>query len=581
VNARFTSVIRYGALCWPILVVVALLWAQVVPCWYVTPDSAVYIELGRNLAAGHGYVYNGEPYFVYPPVFAALLALGIRLFGDSMVMMRAVMVLAAMGFLACSLVVIRKVVGWRWALFLTLLFGLSTQIVYQVAYVLSDFPGALTAVLALAALVRLERARNAHGRVGPWAALAAVLVLLAVATRMANVGIVVGVVVQFFVLRSDRFSKATLRTALPLIAVPLLGLALWYMARFSTGTAYERMPVVVLLHDYKDWDSGYLGPAGLAWRVVQNVGRWFSVLGSVMVSMKPTVVTACLKWAATTLFVVGLGVKLVQRRGPIEAFTLGMLALLLITPFTDQLIGRYYLPLGPFLLMYVYEGVVWLVGMARRLRPRTRAALAYGVGAVLLVPVVLELAGLRPLGGPQHPFGSPKILAFALAFAASMVVGLSRKVASCPRALFLPVCGALLLAFWVHQTTFQSVVWVQRQHDLVAAGETRFLPDKRVLAVADELARRAAPGDALVSRVPTLYRGLTDLRGYWLPLTRDRERVLGVLDKGQWVIIDLDRREDDTFARPVIKDHPERFELAYESGRIKLYHRTSPDEGDE
>ncbi|MBN1918302.1 MAG: hypothetical protein JW889_10355 [Verrucomicrobia bacterium] len=582
-NARFVNLVRSGALCWPILVVVALLWAQVVPCTCVYPDSHVYIELGRNLAAGRGYVYNDEPYFIYPPVFPAMLAAGIRLFGDSMVMMRAIMALAAMAFLAVSFVVIRKVAGWRWALFLVVLFGLSTQFVYRVAYVLSDLPGALMAVLALAALMGVERARNerAHnacGAVGAWTALAAVLTLLAVATRMANIGIVVGVVVQLLVLRHDRFSKATLRTALPLIALPLAGLALWYVARFTTGTAYARMPIVVLLRDYKDWDSGYLGPLGLAWRVVQNLGLWLSTLGSVVISMQPTVITTCLKWAATGLFLVGLCAKLVQRRGPIEAFTLGMLAVLFITPFTDQLISRYFLPLGPFLLMYVYEGVVWLVGLAQRLPSRPRAVLSYSLGVLLLVPVALELVGLRPLGGPQHPFGSPKILLFALAFAASMLVGLSPGLTARLRVLFLVACGALLLAFWAHTTTFASVIWVQEQRALAGDGDPLLIRDERVRQITDALKRVASPDEAVVSSRPALYRGLTGLRAYWFPLTRDQDQVLSAFGKARWIIVDLGRRDDRAFAQPVIETHPELFELADESDGLKLYRRTAHEE---
>jgi hypothetical protein len=104
-----------------------------------------------------------------------------------------------------------------------------------------------------------------------------------------------------------------------------------------------------------------------------------------------------------------------------------------------------------------------------------------------------------------------------------------------------------------------------------------FLGDEDVLDVSKELKRLAGPDDAVVSSRPTLYRGLTGLRSYRFPLTRDRERVLAALEKGQWVIIDLRCREDRAFALPVIEAHPEHFGVEAQGTRVALYRRTSND----
>ena len=92
---RLRPLITYGALLWPGLLVAALIAWQVMPCFYMSADSAAYVELARSLASGRGYTFNEEPFFGYQPVFPGILALGIVILGDSVLMMRIVVALSA------------------------------------------------------------------------------------------------------------------------------------------------------------------------------------------------------------------------------------------------------------------------------------------------------------------------------------------------------------------------------------------------------------------------------------------------------------------------------------------------------
>jgi len=47
--------------------------------WYVTPDSALYLMLGENLADGRGYTLWGEPHRLVPPGYPLLIAAQKRL----------------------------------------------------------------------------------------------------------------------------------------------------------------------------------------------------------------------------------------------------------------------------------------------------------------------------------------------------------------------------------------------------------------------------------------------------------------------------------------------------------------------
>jgi hypothetical protein len=50
--------------------------------WQMTPDSALYLALGRNLATGHGYSYNGAPHDMVYPGLPFVLAGLYKIFGS-------------------------------------------------------------------------------------------------------------------------------------------------------------------------------------------------------------------------------------------------------------------------------------------------------------------------------------------------------------------------------------------------------------------------------------------------------------------------------------------------------------------
>jgi hypothetical protein len=561
------SAIKTGALLWPGLVVAGLILVQVQPCWRVTPDSAVYIELGRNLASGRGYIYNEEPFYGYPPVFPALLAVAISLFGDTYLVMRALMAVLALAFLGVSWLLLRRYVGWRVALFLVWLYGLGPG-PRPVRFILSDIPGALFAVLALLALLRFEQTDHRRGRFGGAALLAAGATLLAVATRLANLTVVGAVILAFFVMRRDRFSRKTLCTVLPLALVVLGAFVAWNVVRLSSGVSFHRHPMIALLQERWDWDSGYLGPLGLLWRTLTHLGIVFRKASSFLVLYTGTI-SPWLRRLPVLLFVVGLAVGLVRRRGLLEAFTLCVVLVAAATPFVGQ--GqRYYLAIGPLLFLYAYEGTVWLVVLVARLAKERRDLVGYAIGCLLLLPVVLMVAEVGPLGRAGDWFKSAVRVAFAVAFAASMLVGLLGEGRLSFRRLFLPVAATILLVVWA---TVQLGLVVPRISRQVKADRRQavYYQYPRILTTAAELKRLANPDDVCISSVPSLYRGLTQLRSYWFPFRHDLEVVREGLTRGDWVVLNLGMPPDKRFALPAIEEQPDRFELVLEDGPMRLY----------
>jgi 4-amino-4-deoxy-L-arabinose transferase-like glycosyltransferase len=579
--------ITYGAMLWPGLLVAALIAWQVMACFYMSADSAAFVELGRSLASGHGYTFNEEPFFGYPPVFPAVLALGILIFGDSVLMMRIVVALSAGGFLAASYFLMRRLVSWRAALFAVWCFGLSAVLADWMPYLMADMTGALVGTLALLAILRVERTDKPRGRFGWPTALAVALTVLAVLTRTAYVALAGAVVLSAFILRRDRLSRGTLRTMLPIVVAVLACVAIWFSLRFTSGSPFHRMPYLPLLESHKDWDSGYLGPLGLASRTVESVPVWLAIFSRVLF-VGASSVSRWVGWVLVGLFLLGLGVGFVRRRGLVEAFTLAVLVLPLGTPFAASG-ARYYIVIGPLAFMYVYEAVAWLGGLTRRLGPRPRVAIGYALGGVGLLVIVLMFFGTGPLGGSLAWFADWRRAIVALAFAGGLLVALGGDGRWTPRRLFLPATAALLVAVWAAVQLGTVVPQIsllrkaERGHDMI-------YEHAEIGEIARRLRTLAAPGDTCVSSEPRLYRGLTGLRAYRFPFTRDQNRVLEALKLGDWIVLDLRLRpgssdanpqyvrpEDATFARPVIEAHPDLFRREAEAiledgqGRVQLY----------
>jgi 4-amino-4-deoxy-L-arabinose transferase-like glycosyltransferase len=135
-------------------------------------DAALYVGLGRSLAAGEGYTYLGEAFFTRPPGLPWL----ISLFGagpfEPGPLNRMMMLLAAAAVAAVAWALGRSRGAW-WGLGAALLAGTSPGWVMQFNTVLAEFPFVVLAYLCVALLAREPSSRV--GAVGSGAAAGALL----------------------------------------------------------------------------------------------------------------------------------------------------------------------------------------------------------------------------------------------------------------------------------------------------------------------------------------------------------------------------------------------------------------------
>ena len=116
--------------------------------WHVGADSALYVSLGRNLATGEGYTYQGEPHTWVEPGLPLLIAASFKVFGVD-VLWPVNLVMLGLGLVSLFLIyrLFERHAGRPVAVMITGLTGIAEvffQYVYEIRTDIPFFVGLLT-----------------------------------------------------------------------------------------------------------------------------------------------------------------------------------------------------------------------------------------------------------------------------------------------------------------------------------------------------------------------------------------------------------------------------------------------------
>mgnify|MGYP001029782097 CR=1 FL=1 len=359
-------------------------------------DDAIYVSLGRSLAAGLGYVRYEDPRHPvepqYPPGLPSLVALVLWMGGD-LAALRVIplaftlisLVLADIYFrsrLACADV--DPCGPWRW---LALgLFGLNQLVVGYAGMVMSEAP---FICLTLAALVLLTpndegvtRSRQIARSVGLALALAA-----AVLFRTVGLALVVGAAA--WLMRRGRRTEALAVTSLtalllaPWLIYQRLATGHWFGAGYAVdviGQGHSSWPIILRPIDNLIQYATRLFPETLLPFFGQRVEALFSRF-----SLTPLLLAL---GATVTVAVIAGAIICARRRSLPDAWIAAAMALLLLAwPYRYT---RFALTILPIAIFY-------LLSTATALAPRRRGVL-YALAGLALAGLVLRdvVMVLRP-----------------------------------------------------------------------------------------------------------------------------------------------------------------------------------------
>ena len=140
--------------------------------WRVAPDTALYMELGRNLAEGNGFTYHGVKHNWYEPGLPYVINVSYRWFGvDNYVPLTLFMLACGAASLALVYHLFRIHAGRPTAVVMTVLLAVTETFYRYCFQIVTDTPflvGILSFLVGYEALVREDERESARRRWGPW-----------------------------------------------------------------------------------------------------------------------------------------------------------------------------------------------------------------------------------------------------------------------------------------------------------------------------------------------------------------------------------------------------------------------------
>lgn len=367
-----------------------IFWLLHNPYWVRHGDSEVFLSIARNLAAGEGYRFNGQPVAFVPPGWPLVLA-GVMKFTASLSILKLIPMAATIGFLLISYFLLLRVATPLIAAMCIITTALLEPVFSLGFLFFSDSLFALIVTAGVWTALKISDGKSSWA----WIALLVGLCVLSVMVRWAGLPFFayVGAAVLHGELK-PRWNRRWIAFGLSALATVLTFLMLRAMLRVDESQLDPRYDSFVaghysMLSQTADDDTyatrivrfgEWIG--GLLWRPMQtyrfsraldNAAGW-----GVSLLLLVVVVRACARrqwvWLGGGLYLVALGIN-----------------------WPDPM-SRYIIPLAPFILYGTYEAITTLTTRLARtdnLRLLTLNAFFAGILAINGVLYLMHVAVLR------------------------------------------------------------------------------------------------------------------------------------------------------------------------------------------
>ncbi|MBX6363315.1 MAG: glycosyltransferase family 39 protein [Gemmatimonadetes bacterium] len=337
------------------------------PTVFTGGDNASYLSLARSLLERHAYRSLWEPgaplHTQYPPVFPALIALGLLVGLKPWVGLKLIVLACSAVAVALSYLWLRRRGQPGVALAVGAILAASPGVLAQSHLELSDVPFWAFAMVALWAFERLGKGDRVRF------AIAVAATVLAYFTRSAGLPLVVAAGAWLAWRRCWR--------QLAIFAAVVLPLAFlwWLRAHEAGGVNYARLFWYV--NPYQP-ELGTIGPAGLLHRILENARRYLGTHLPVLLAERTGGALTALASLIAGLAVAGWVARL-RRPGVAELFFPLYVGLIFVWPevWSGE---RFLLPAVPLVLAYAGEALSWLAARVDR-----RAVVPVGVAATALL----------------------------------------------------------------------------------------------------------------------------------------------------------------------------------------------------
>lgn len=343
------------------------------PLWRPTPDSALYLALGKSLARGEGFTFNGSVNTSVTPGFPAILAALRLAFGEGLLAANLFVALCGLGSILAAYGTLARLTDRATAL--------AAAAVAAICYKYYEYSHTILTDVSFSLLFWLTAYCALRMLAGRWIWLAAVAALSAAAVMLRAPGVLLMLPMAAAVLL-HRASGQCLRRRLAAaaaiaVAASAVMLGLYLLARNVSDAQplYERYVHIGLSDRLAGGLLALLDLPAVLTRTFLAQSSW--TLGAVIAAL--AVAGGAVLWRRGQRFVPALCV-------------LAILTVCMVSA-SGVLRTRYLTALTPALLWLVLEGVRWSARRLASLRGRgqTPRQAAIAVGAVLCIIVAANL----------------------------------------------------------------------------------------------------------------------------------------------------------------------------------------------
>jgi hypothetical protein len=572
-------------------------------------DDVFNADAGRSLVQHGFYGINGYIETNVPPALPWLLGLVSIVGGFShLVFLRTMAVFGTLAFLASYELLRRQAPRLVAAGICLLLMSSATHFEMATQWISNCYPCLFTAMCALLAARKLEKASLLASRIG-WGALLAALIAASIMLASAGIAfmgaIVASICAAFFFDR--RLAFARLKVYLPVFLFGIAVQGLWMhqqsvSVEASDGIGAQEWPVLGFPHSYvaqlkvKNGNYPELGlatPRDIAVRVLDNAYH-YSYLLSKMLLRGSAYITFISILILGPLLLIALGwcYSVWPKGGGLQDWYFAAYGFIyLLWPWTPE--PRFFLPVAPLACFYIWRGANALLFLAK-IKPRLLGFVCFPPTVLLTVATWLWMngylkAGKLPHAGLQDETSflawlSSAILAGWLICAGTDWLTQAQRLVRWPTSALkispvrvLQVSGIVVAAGLIVSGLSMQLKMGRSNLDLNSPGN-RLPPDAEAAAWVNSHTDTKAV--IMARQVPIAYH-YSQRKVVWFPPSSNPQLLIEGILKYKVDFVIVVRREDpyflpsedDCFA-PLLTVFPETFRLAYQAPKFRIFHVT-------
>jgi 4-amino-4-deoxy-L-arabinose transferase-like glycosyltransferase len=355
----------------PFLLLSAIYLSTLDNFWKPAWDSAIYISLGKSIAAGNGYHYMGLPHAKYPFILPLILSPVIGLFGLNFLLMRLIIIICAVGSLYLTYLLFKKFTDEGTALSILCLTGFSYTLLHASTWILSEVPYLFFSLCALYSMTSYSEERKWLTQTG---LISSLLVVTAIFTRMIGISLFIAFIGHTLLSRNLKMPFAfTLKKTLFMSALILLPLCLWFYRGYCINKNIPFQPEYRGVLSYerefflKEPDSTHSETPSLedlVRRIINNTGIYIRGITAIIIEKAPF---KQVRPFIALLFLYGYCWCFIKRRTVLEYYLCFYLVICSLWWFNQQP-QRFLTPVIPLIFYY------FLIGLKRSMDLLLKAA---------------------------------------------------------------------------------------------------------------------------------------------------------------------------------------------------------------